>query len=439
MTRSSGIEHDAIVIGGGPAGATAALVLARAGLRAIVFERSTFPRFHIGESLLPRNWPLLEELGLADAVRKLPHVPKLGVSFATGDGAAVASFPFEQGLLPGSPTINIERAAFDALLLDSAREAGADVRESASVKRVVRLEDGDVAVEVDGLEIRAKYVIDASGQSALVGRHLGTRVPSTHRRLRRVAYFEHYRNVDRPAGDEGGFPLIVTCEEGWFWLIPLDATRTSVGLVLDETVARQTNVAANRMLGWGIARCPAVLARMREAIGPQTNLVAADYSYTCRPYAGPGYFLAGDAAAFLDPIFSTGVCLAMLGGREAARRVVDLERHGAKPQAARRRYIRYLTGGTRTYFRLIRQFYDPSFRELLLSGEGPLQVHRAVLSVLAGHVFPRPPWALRWRMALFELFQRVNRFVPLVPRQPRFSLLAGPVTGDLIRSVPQLR
>src|SRR5205085_7817820 len=126
------------------------------------------------------------------------------------------------------------------------------------------------------------------------------RLPSSDRRLHKVAYFAHLENVDRPPGDEGGFPLIVMCEEGWFWLIPLDARRTSVGLVLDESAARAVDVPANRMLSWGIARCPAVLGRMREAAGPETNLVAADFSYTCRPYAGPGYFLAGDAAAFLD-------------------------------------------------------------------------------------------------------------------------------------------
>ena len=425
-------DYDVIIIGGGPAGATSAMLLARQGFRVVVLERTTFPRFHIGESLLPRNFPLIQELGLEEKLSKIPNVPKFGVEFAMADGAKYARYPFSISLLPVSPTVNIERAPFDKMLLDSAKEAGAEVREATIVKSIVRMEDGDVAVNIGDAELSARWLIDASGQGAVVARHLGTRKTMNDPRLQKVAHFQHFENVARRPGEEGGYPLIVMADEGWFWLIPLDEKRTSVGLVLNPVVARNLDVPANRVLQWGIERSPAVKERMKNAAGPETNVVAADFSYRCRPYAGPGYFLVGDAAAFVDPIFSTGVCLAMLAGQKSAMHVARLLRHEVTPAKARRQYIRFVDGTTGIFFRLIRQYYDHSFRELFLEGQGPLKVHRAILSILAGNVFPKPAFALRWRLWFFEILMWLNRHFQLVPKQATFSLLNGspkPVAG----------
>jgi flavin-dependent dehydrogenase len=339
-------------------------------------------------------------------------------------------FDFAQGFSPTDETINIERAAFDDMLLEQARLASVDVRQLVAATRIISLADGDVRVACDTGEIRARWLIDASGQGTLVGRHLGTRKTADEPHLRKAAYFNHFTGVRRAAGRRGGHPLIVMVDEGWFWMIPLDERRTSIGLVMDADISRRvqraSGLTADRMLRWGIERCPAVAERMIEAAGPQTNHVAADFSYRCRPYAGPGYFLVGDAAAFMDPIFSTGVCVAMTGSAAAAKGVLALLDDGASAARCRAAHIKLLESSTRTLFTIIRQYYDHSFRELFLNGTGPLEMHRAVIGVLAGNVFPAP-WRLRWRMALFNLCVAVNRRLPLVTRRDRHSLLAYPM------------
>ena len=165
--------------------------------------------------------------------------------------------------------------------------------------------------------------------------------------------------------------------------------------------------------------------RCANATGPKTNQVIADFSYMCKPYAGDGYFLLGDAAAFMDPIFSSGATLAMMGGDEAAKGVIEVLEGRLSPAAARKKYIKFVDGGTSIFFSLIRDFYTHSFRELFLNGEGPLNVHGAVISVLAGQVFPKPAFSLRWRLAFFRLCMLFNRFWPLVPKRKMLSLRAS--------------
>jgi flavin-dependent dehydrogenase len=397
-------------------------------LRVKVLERAGFPRFHVGESLLPRNFALFRELGLLEALEDLPKVDKKGAEFILGSGGEPSLFPFTLGLIPGEKSsFNLERAPFDARLLAEARAAGAEVEEGVAVRKILRLEDGRVEVATDAGEIAARYLIDATGQATLLGKHLQTRKVLPH--LKKIAYFGHFENVWRRPGDEGGYIVVVVCEEGWFWMIPLDETRMSIGLVMHEHVARQVGLPGDQMLAWGISRCPELQRRTADATFPTETHVVADFSYRCAPYAGPGYFLAGDAATFIDPIFSTGVCMGMMSGAEAGRAIAAIVQRGAAPAPLRRKYNRFIDESSSAFFRLVTLSYDHSFRELFLNGQGPLQIHRAAMSMLAGNVFPRPAFALRWRFWLLGIFAWINRYIPLVPRRERFSLLAEPAVG----------
>lgn len=417
--------YDVTIIGGGPGGTAAAICCAREGLSVRLVEKERFPRFHIGESLIPHSFEFLAQLGLADRVEQLRHVPKYGAAFVMGDANEPTRFWFpDETAGTSSRSLNIDRSCLDKVLLDAARGEGVDVLEGVRVRAIKHLELDRVVLDTSEGELKSRLLLDASGQGSVVGRHFGTRrsMPDTER----VAYFEHFEGVEHPEGRARGSSIIVMCDEGWFWLIPLDESRTSVGLVLRTSDARASGVRADELLGWGIERSPFVRNAMRNAQGPAKNRVCADYSYSCRPYAGDGYFLVGDAAVFVDPVFSTGVSMAFASGQLAANAAVRVLRDPRSAPRTALAYSRSIDRSSAPLFRFIEQFYHHPFRELLLAGEGPLGVHDAVLSVLSGRVFPRMRFSVRWRIVLFRLLLRMHAATGrLVPRIEPFSLMTS--------------
>lgn len=418
------MNYDVIIIGGGPAGAVAGRVLAMAGKRVVILEKSSHPRFHIGESFLPQALAVIDELGLMEQFRSLPHIVKWGAEFGFGydDDDETSRFHFRDTLHDGPrETFNVERAPFDAMLLQGAAGAGATVLQNTRVDEILRLNDGEVSVRCGERTFTARWLLDASGQATILGRHLGTRRVVTS--LENVAYFGHFTGVQRLEDEEEGHPTIVMCDEGWFWMIPINPIVTSCGMVLNRSVAKKVDVPADQMLRWGIERCPLIRRRTSGATFPAKNGVIADFTYRCEPYAGPGYFLIGDAATFIDPIFSTGACIGMMHAKEVAELIAAVDARQMSPRCAQRQYIRYVRGSSKLVFRLVHHYYRHSFRELLMNGHGPVNMHKAVISLLAGHVFPRPRRSLVWRFWAFEFCVWLQKWRQLAPRRQPFSLL----------------
>ncbi|MCE9620202.1 MAG: tryptophan 7-halogenase [Planctomycetes bacterium] len=423
---SSPRTHDCLVIGAGPAGSAAAIEMARAGLDVLVLDRGEFPRFRIGESFLPRTKRALRRLGVLDKCLALPHARKVGVEISLGDGRHGPQYFYFRDVFGSGDreTFNMARIHLDAMMMETARESGAEVRTSCAVKAIARLEDGDVQVDTEQGPVNAKWMIDASGQATAVGRERSTR--RFHSFLRNVAYFEHFEKVVRPSGKGDHCFGLVIADEGWFWMIPLDATRTSVGFVAREQLHASLDVPADQRLRWAIERTPILRERMANAVGPDRNRTISDFTYRCDPFAGPGHFLIGDAAAFLDPVWSTGLTLGLLGAEQAAAGVVRIIK-GASPAAERARHNAWTTRITNRAFKLVEGFYDPGFRDLLFSPRRTRGLERAFITLLAGEI-DDIPFGVAARCLLLRTMCSIQRRRPIAPRVRPFKLrLAAPM------------
>jgi len=410
---------DVLVIGGGPAGATVSALLAERGRHVVLVEKEHHPRFHIGESLLPLNLPLFERLGVGEEIERI-GMPKHGVEFVSPAHDRPVTLSFADALDKSFPSAyQVRRSEFDHILFRNAVRKGATAIEGCRVTAVEFHSGGALvrARQEDGGERRwqAKFVVDASGRDTFLANRLATK--RRNRKHNSAAIFGHFAGATRLPGKEEGNISIFWFDHGWFWFIPLTDGTTSIGAVCWPYYMKSRKTDTTQFLRDTIALCPALSERLRDAklVSPVT--ATGNYSYNGERTSGAGYLMLGDAFAFIDPVFSTGVFLAMYGAFVAADTIetcLDDERRAPR---ALKKFDAAMRRGPRVFSWFIYRVTTPSLRGLFMTPHNRFRLQETVLSVLAGDIFRGTH--VGPRLLLFKALYYLNSLL-----QPTKTMLA---------------
>jgi flavin-dependent dehydrogenase len=414
-------DADVLIIGGGPAGSAAAIVLAERGHRVIQVEKSRHPRFHIGESLLPANLPIFERLGVAQQVQAI-GMQKWGAEFVSPwHGGRGETFNFAEAWDKSMPfSYQVRRSEFDEILIRRAAQQGAQVFEGCRVRSVERQPDGLAActgqmqVEAendDGTAAswRVRYVIDASGRDTFLGNKLETKRRNSKHNS--AALFGHFRHADRyPEEKRAGNISIYWFDHGWFWFIPLADGVTSIGAVVWPYYLKSRKVPIRDFFLETIAICSPLAERLKNAELVSDVEATGNYSYTSDRSYGPGYLLAGDAFTFIDPMFSSGVLMAMVNGIAGAEALDTCLRDPQKYGAAMKEFDRVVRHGPKEYSWFIYRITNPTMRDLFMAPRNDFRMKEAMLGLLAGDIYGKTPiWkSLRAFKGIYYVFSALN-------------------------------